>query len=536
MNTPDATEPKTTRGYWAALMAIVLLGVLVRMYHFQLTMGCDDQLYIITAESLGEPYQEDVPAVFYPRILWRAVLAAWGSLAGLSLETTAVLMFLLSAAATVMVAQAARTAFGNLAGLLAALVYATLPLNVIHDVFTLADNLGVALLAAAVLLFVKYLHRQRLGWLAGCGFVVGLLFSAKSYFILAAVPFGLCLLCEPVNWAARLRRACLFSTLVAAGLSVDFALHYWESGNPLAHFTLMSGAGYGDRIESWWPAGETSTLRRVHGLFFQRIRYFEWLFVGSGIVNGVVLLWGTAFLIFKSRERLDCRVLLMTAALFLAFMSLMPAKFDPFIFVEMQPRYLTVLFPMLAIGAGAALAAALASIKDAAPRRSLAAVLVVGFGFNLVAPNEMLDHHGVQEFVGIRKVLKTAPDAGITELVLPVRHNLFLPDSYYSHGVAFDFRDAEDADWVKASPAYVKERPGRAVFIPERPFPKTDAYLRLKESLEAEGFDIHQVRVPGTTYRSWLYRLDLHDAEDQLVGWVCRPAALAAKDEVATKR
>jgi len=100
----SVADTSPTRGYYAALLAIIALGVLARLFHFQLALGCDDQLWLITARDLGEAYRTNVHPVFYSRILWRALLALWGTLAGSSLQSSAVLMFALSCLTVSMVA------------------------------------------------------------------------------------------------------------------------------------------------------------------------------------------------------------------------------------------------------------------------------------------------------------------------------------------------------------------------------------------------------------------------------------------------
>jgi len=519
MTADGASAGQSNRLYYLALLAIIAFGVLIRVFHFRLAMGCDDQVWLITSCNLGEAYLDGVRPVFYGRILWRVLLGAWGAVFGSTLESSAVLMFVLSCTAVFFIAEAARLAFGPVAGLVAAAIHATHPINVVFDVLTVPDGLAVAMLAAALLLFVKYLRSGRIGWLLGAGALVGLSYSVKDYYILAAAPLGLCVLLEKVAWGEKLRRAALFSLLVLAGLSVDFALHAWESGNPLAH--VQNNAGYAERIEEWRPNKGTG-VRRLHALFWERATYFPWLLVDGGVLDGFLFLWGSLYLALTWKRRPESRMLLMTAAVFFAFLLMMPTKLSPLTFVEMQPRYLTILFPMLAVGGGAACGATLGRLPSSAVRTSLAAALVAGFVYNVFPPNTQIDHHRAQEFTGIRKVLENAGEQGVEELVLPQFYDLFLPDRYRTYGVEFTFRDVEDAAWFREAPNYLKGDAGRAVFLPVRPFPKTDRYLQLLEHLQAEGCVAGEVRVPETSYRAWLYRVDLIDANDQPVGWICR--------------
>jgi len=529
---PATGSPMVAPCYWAILLGIITFGVLIRLFHFRLSMGCDDQVYLILSQHLGDAPRPDVPAACYTRMLWRCVLAVWGSLVGFSLERSAVLMFLLSCITTVTVAEFTRRAFGAGAGLWAAAVYATHPLCVIFDTLTLPDNLGVSMLAAALLLFLVYLRQTRLSLLAASGVVLGLLFSVKAYFILPALPFGVTILWQRLSWRVRLRDAAVFSASVLIGAGLDSLLQYWFIGDPLAH--LSSAVGYADRPSELLHERSTTGLRLLHSLFWERCQYFKWLLDDwGGIVNGFVVLLAALFLASKSRGRLDCRLLLMTGALFCVFLLAMPAKLSPLVLVEMQERYLIVLLPVAAIGGGAALWATLTSLGSRSLRWLMSATLAAGLCYNVVVANGMIDHHRAQEFAGIRQVLQEAQKRGVTELVLPRKYDLFLPDSYYSYGVEFSFGDVEDPRWTRNLPSHLGARPGRTLFIPERPFPRTGAYSKLRDALESQGFDVEEVRVPRTSYRAWLRWLDLIDAHDQLVGRLARSSSHQASSEAS---
>jgi len=518
----DNGSSRNGRAYWLMLLAIVALGILFRLYHFRLSMGCDDQVYLIASRSLGEPPHPGISPYIYARIVWTSVLAAWGAVAGSSLQSSAVLMLLLGACTTCMVAEFARRAFGAGAGLLAAVFYATQPLNVLFDVLTLPDNLAVLLLASALVLFLEYLRRGSLALLFPAAFLVGLLFSVKDYYVLAAVPFGLTILSRRTGWLNKLHHAAIFSAVCFAGICVDFVLHLFISGNPWAH--VAASSNYTERTLHFIGHKLPDHVVRVaHTLFWERMRYFTWLFDEyAGIVTGAVMLWGALFLCWKSRACLVCRHLILCVAVFLAFLMLMLTSFRPLVLVEMQPRYLTVLLPMLCIGAGAAVAGAWSSLTNTTIRNCGAAALLLGIGYNVVVPNNLIDHHRVQEFRGIRDVLEDAAESGLRELVLPTPYDLFLPDSYYDYGVKFAYRDAADEAAMRSLSDYLQDDPSRGVFLPENPYPETDAFMELNRTLSERGFRIEEVRVPRSTYRAWLRWIDFIDAEDQLVGWVAR--------------
>ena len=543
MFTDDAAF-QATRRYYAQLLIVIAIGVLARLFYFDLSIGSDDQLWIASAREFGTPPSTHLHGIYQGRILFRLVLYLWGLLVGLSLETSAVVMFALSCITTWMVAETGRAAFGRRAGVLAAAVYTTHPLVISMDVIALPDNLAVALLAAYVFLFLRYLQTQRVAYLASSAFLVGVSFAAKEYFVLAALPFGLCLLRERTSWNTRWRRGGLFAGFLVLGISVDLLLNLWGSEKLLTHF--LARANYGEMSRRRWPLTEPFSLQLAARVTAQRLRYGGWLFFDYGFVCGFMLLWGTIFLAVGSRARLHCWMLLSTAAVFLLFLAAMPGSLKPLIFVEMQARYLMVLVPLLAAGAGGALSATLDGLKEKGLSGAALTLLLIAFGYNLVVPNGMRDQYRTLEFAGIKQVLQDAHQQQIQEMVFPEvgswwwSHRVFMPDSYYSYGVKLSFPEVKDAASTEAVREYAASEPGRAVFVPRTPYSSLDGYLRsgrydpqlevlepyqpLAWLLDERGFRRVPVRVPTTHVRAWLQRigLKLFQAEGELVGWVYR--------------
>jgi len=265
-----------------------------------------------------------------------------------------------------------------------------------------------------------------------------------------------------------------------------------------------------------------------------RLSYVKYLFFDFGAVGGFTAMWGSMFLALEARHRVDCRMLLGGALTFFLFLSLMPAKLRPFTFIEIQERYLTVLLPFLAIGAGGAVSTVLECLKDRGLRFSALGLLVVAFCYNLLIPNDMLDRYRLLEFVGIRQVLKSAREREITELVLPESYSQYTPDSYYSYGVRLRFLKFDDDASADKVREYLESGRSRAVFIPRMPFRRLkqlvrigeyDSFLeagnagKLIELLGASGFRRENIRVPYTSFRSWLYLVGI-ETKGQLVGWL----------------
>ena len=131
------------RYFHLALIVITLFGILAQVFHFHLTIGSDDQKWILTAQDCGVwANPEGLHPVYYTRLGFSCLINAWGGLAGgVTLEYSAVLMFILAAASTIMVGYAARSAFGVATGSAAAITYAAHPLVILFFLVCMPDVL-----------------------------------------------------------------------------------------------------------------------------------------------------------------------------------------------------------------------------------------------------------------------------------------------------------------------------------------------------------------------------------------------------------
>ena len=274
-----------------------------------------------------------------------------------------------------------------------------------------------------------------------------------------------------------------------------------------------------------------------------RLRYLNVLLFDAGIVSGFLTVWGTIFLALAARRRVDCRVLVGMLVTFFVFLAAAPVSFHPFRLVEMQGYYLTVLFPMLAIGCGGALAGTLALIKERPFRWSLIAALVVGFGTNVFIPDTTtsatFEFYWNHEFDGIRQILRDGPSQGIAELWLPKNYDELIPDSYYALGTKIHLYGANDVDSAESVAAALQADPARAVFI-RRKMIKYPLILLIKSGeykpgceivdedkpladlLVAKGCTVEKVPVPADVWSGWLAHFGIKKGERYLGGWVYR--------------
>jgi len=513
--------------YLKWLLLIVLIGAAARAFHFDWTIGDDDQRWIIAARGFGKPHNAGLADIYYARIVWRALLAAWGGVFGLSLKTTAVLMFMLSALTTYFIAECGRRAFGTGAGLFAAAVYAGYPLNIHFDVMTLPDGLAVCLLSAALLAFVRSTGDSGgTGRLALAGFLLGLSFSAKEYFPLAFVAFGLAILAtrEPARW----RRIAILAGVGMLGLAADPIMHAVESGDPLAHFS-------GVTQYQPPPPQDYSEIRRMAGMLATRTDYVRWLLLDYGGIGGWMVLLGLFWLFARWRTSIYARLLAAGAVVLLLFLTFAPARLTPPTLVHAQARYLTGILPFVAIGAGAALSQLLDACRSRELRVAVAALVAVTFLGNLVAANDLPEAYGRREMAGLARAIEQTRADGLNRLVLPFGFDRnAIPDDILHGDVALDIRPpGESVESLLRSDAarsavYVSLR--RLGLSPSRGLPnlavlggdREGEFGRLVRSLTDAGRPMQTITAPDTSVRAWADWLGIQ-AGGQVTGWLFLP-------------
>jgi len=518
------TSRLSQRQYFAWLGAVAAIGLAARLFYFRLTIGSDDQRWVLSARQLFSDRVPDLGTEYYARIVWRFVLRLWGLPFGVSLESTAVLMFLLYLVAIFAVAYATRAAFGREAAVVAAAVLATHPLNLLWDTTTLADGLGVAMLAIALALYVTYLQSDRLGALAGAGLLIGLTISVKEYFVLLALPcLAVLMLMRRAGRQTSWKPIVTFILALVLAVGIDFTLDAIDA-HPFAHWRAQ--ATYGDRILAHLPPPPSSTgIRLAAALAEERSFYIQRLFFDQ-VGIGLLMLWGLLVLGARVRGNPIAVIVIATTGLLLAFLSLMPAKLHPLIFTVMQDRYLTAVLPFTSIAAGVGVATVLRSLTDVGDRRALMIALAVIVGLNLVVPNSNWDIGRTVEFAGIRQSLVGGRSRGLSELVLPDTYLRLTPDRYYTYGARLTFLAFSEPDNVRD---YLRNNRTRALFLPRygheawRPpgFDESRQPSRLAEVLSTSQFDVEEVVAPHTALRAWLALIGV-ETRGQLVGWLYR--------------
>jgi hypothetical protein len=518
------TSRLSQRQYAAWLVTVTAIGLAARLFYFRLTIGSDDQRWVLSARQLFSDRAPDLGTEYYARIVWRFVLRLWGLPFGVSLESSAVLMFLLYLVAIFAVAYVARVAFGREAAVVAAAVVATHPLNLLWDTTVLPDGLGVAMLAVGLALYVTYLQSDRLGALAGAGVLIGLTISVKEYFILLAFPcLGVLMLIRRLGRRTSWKPMLTFVIALVFAVGIDFTLDAIDA-HPFAHWRAQ--ATYGDRILAYLPPPLNATgIRLAAALAEERSFYVQRLFLDQ-VGTGLLMLWGLLVLTIRMRSNPAALIVIATTGLLLGFLSLMPANLHPLIFTLMQERYLTVVLPFTAIAAGVGVATIVKSLNNGAERRALVIGLAMIGGLNLVVPNSNWDIGRTVEFAGIRQTLVAARSRGIAELILPSAYWRLTPDRYYTYGARLTFMRFSDAENVRD---YLQKDRTRALFLPRygyddwRPqgFDESRQPSRLGEALSTSAVDVDDVVASPTPFRAWLARMKL-ETRGELVGRLYR--------------
>lgn len=520
------------RRYGAALGGIIALGLLGRLIHYHLPVGDDDQKWIVAAAEFLEGQPRTFDAATYARVLWIWTVAAWGWCWGLTLESAAVLAFGFSAATMALVAAAARAAFGPYPALVAAAVYATHPAAVIYDAQVLPDTMAITLLAGSMLGFIRFLRGGDARPLVAAALLVGLSYSVKSYFVLAAVPMAAVVVWRTGGSPHRLRHLLLLGAGVLAALMLHPILS-WAAGMPPGHIASGVATDAYASVLSARPPSAYAGWRAVADTVRDRFLPAGRLFFGYGAAAGLVLLWTSLFLAIRARRDAPIYAyLLALAAVFLAFLSLTPIRFEPLMFVETLPRYISVLPPVLAVAAGPALCALIVPLRDRRLRGALAVMGGVVLGYNLWVPNDLLDRGHLLEMAGLKRALIEGRRLGLADYVVPAEFEFLVPESFHRLGPRLTFTDfADEALPDHLDPA---RRPSVGVFVPRRalrylaepvragaltPDVEYGRAAALMHALRARGTTRVEVTVPYDSFRVWLARAGIQ-TKGQLVGWV----------------
>jgi hypothetical protein len=492
------------RRYRWCLAAIVLIGILGRLLHLEVPASADEEMYLAAAKLLSQPNGPPTPHVFETRILWSWTLNVWGKLTSLSVHSSFKLMLLFSIASILLAAAISKRMFGQLAGLFTAGIVSFYYINVVTDARTFPDGMAIPMLLASTLLFLNYRQSNQRWQLIGCALLTGLLLPTKEYFILVAGAYLFSLWFDKRPGQAPRARLIDIGVLLgvfAVGASSSLLLHYLHSGNPLGQFQDLD---FGEReLKFIYFDKDLSPV----GMLLDRLSYVRFLFTENGITGGILLLGGGIFLAANWRRREDCRLLFNAALIFVLFLTFMPMKIKPLLFVVAQSRYMLVFTPFLAVGAGGLLSTLLARLETDKALRAIAwTTLIICAVLNLWLPNYRYGDRPPSVLTAINECVDRQDQYGFKELILPWQMWQWAVISEYDSRRHFLLADRGES---KARSEYgdidklLADHTTAAVFVP--PSMMQDKNIR---PLVCNGdFRSEPIMLPNSSVNSWFTRL-----------------------------
>ena len=411
-----------------------------------------------------------------------------------------------------------------------------------HDLYALPDILGVLMLAGVLVLFFRYASdrfddSRALLALVAVGYVTGLLFGVKSYFVLVGAPFVFVLLLAPAPFRGKVFKCGLLATGFVAGLATVSMMQWLDSGNPFETFHTLFSYGLRQHGLGTNVTHERQSLLQLISTVGARSYYLEVLFVTIAPSAGLVLLLGFMFGAWRTKECAFSRLLLSVAVLFVLFLHFMPSGLSPLKFVELQERYLTVILVPSAALVGGFITASIESLQGRRANTFAGIGVLLYLVYVCWVPNGMADRYRVLEYAGKQQLIEQARTLKINELIFDAsRQNL--------DGVAFKNADVNITHWNFASDSsienillHLKAAPGRAVYVNRAPlYDLSEAVLlgnykpamglrsaeRLAAALEEGPFVRSEVRVPYDSFRLWVLRWFGISSRTVLVGWLYR--------------
>lgn len=404
-----------TWAFYVPLALIMLSAVTARALLQVSPMGSDEMCWLATSAEIGGGERVDLPAAWHTRPLFRLVLYLWTSTFGDELVKTSILMYALVTSTLSLIAILGYCVAGPLAALIATTLYAFHPIALTSDSFCIPDGLGVPLVLGAVLSTICYWRFGRPKYFFASFFIAGLTFAVKEYFVLIVVPIFL------LTWARALSAAqpigikvLLSAVAFAIGFGVQPALNY------LDHHDYRQSYGtfveYANLLIQQKVAGAQAATSSSVTSIWRRFDYISWLLFSNSMAASVTI--AAAFVGVSGQRPAKtweiCLISLATA-IFLAFLMFCPATFSPPVFVEMRPRYLTVVIPLWAV----IISAMFAYDYNAMQRwkRALLVLVLVAYALSGMreADNRLSwSRHRVKLYVdGLRECLNIAKAQGI---------------------------------------------------------------------------------------------------------------------------
>lgn len=371
----------------ATIGALALFCAVLRWYHYIGPAAGDESAWILCARrifGLDAPGVSTIHPVYFSRPFWLVAIAA---MPGVLDDASNLLPWSLAFAAanTVLIALAAETLFANRrAGWLAGLLYSVHPLAIQYDVLGIPDTLGMTIVLTAFLFIARFLIQERtIDLLLGASFG-GLSIGFKAYFPIVAIPLFLTLVYHNNAVARPLKQLAIFSGVL---LLVVLGSFYVKSRMP-----TQPGDWNLNVSERLIEKDGTNVLihdaKSLLSNIAVRMGYLRHLTRDSGFLEASSIVFATVFFCIRApKDPASCLVLLSFLS-FLGFLMFCLNPSLPFVFVEMQRRYLTVVLPFACVMGGVVGAGILTQLQSGTLRKCVFAYIFAGAVCAAWMPND----------------------------------------------------------------------------------------------------------------------------------------------------
>ena len=242
---------------WLAYALLALTALTLRLAAGTGSIGSDDLYYANYGRALAEGHYAATLAelrgsehVHYAlRYGLLLPVAAVYALLGVSEWTTALVPLIASTASVVLLAEITRLLFGMRAGIIAGLLYATFPIQLLVGTMLVPEGVAEFYVLAGALCYLHARQRGGVLWVAA-GVSMGVGYLTKEPIAFVAGAFLL-----HTIWERRWRGALLFALGVAAVAAVEHAYYVlvwgdlWFRPNSTRLYTLPANAAFFSRTE-----------------------------------------------------------------------------------------------------------------------------------------------------------------------------------------------------------------------------------------------------------------------------------------------
>jgi hypothetical protein len=397
----ESTRLSVTLSPWTVLVALGILALALRLSTFTGLIGSDDLHYAKYAQAVVEgSYHDTVDAAERRHHALRYAVILPVALAyrlfGVSEWTTILVPLMASVLSVVLLAEIGRRMFGWRVALIAALLYATFPIQLILGTMLLPEPIAGFYVLLGVLCYLQARERGGAWWVIA-GLLMGTAYLAKEPALFVGGAFLL-----HVIWERRWRGAALFVLGVAAIGAAEHAYYLGIRGDILfrPHSTQLFNI---HAPENQGAFNENLGYR----LFRQYPRMMLSPTLKFGL-HSILCLIGTALALALKPRRGYLMVALWASVpwLYLNFGSWSLERYAP---LPRDDRYLEIVFPPLMLMTSIVFNRLISSgqVISRVAVSVLAVVMGVGFACGLAARGRTAD---AEEMNVLREIVREAQD------------------------------------------------------------------------------------------------------------------------------